>query len=84
MEEKWISQNEYMKKFHCGHKDIQRMIENNEVEYRKTAGGHFKIKISGDTVSREIYEKEREKRIQAETKLQLVLKIVGEEVSTND
>ena len=54
MEEKWISQNEYMKRFHCGHKDIQRMIENNEVEYRKTAGGHYKIKISGDTVSRDI------------------------------
>lgn len=52
------------------------MIENNELEYKKTEGGHYRIKVGGNSVSREIYEKEKEKRIQAETKLNLLKKIL--------
>lgn len=84
MEDEWISQNEYMRRFHCGHQDIQRMIENNEIEYRRTKGGHYKIRIGGNTVSREVYEHEKEKRIRAETKLKLALKILEEGVNTNE
>lgn len=76
--EEWISLNEYMNRYHTGYKEVKRMMENNEVEYRETEGGHYKIKIGGDTVSREIYEQEREKRIQAETTIQLLKNILIE------
>ena len=62
MEEEWISLNEYMTRFHIGHKEVKRMIDNKELEYKKTEGGHYKIKVGGNSVSREIYEKEKEKR----------------------
>lgn len=78
--EEWISLNEYMTRFHIGHKEVKRMIDNNELEYKQTEGGHYKIKVGGNSVSREIYEKEKEKRVRAETKLQLLKKILGEEV----
>lgn len=81
--EEWISLSEYMKRYHTGYKEVKRMIDNNELEHRKTEGGQYKIKVGGNTVSREMYETEKEKRIQAETKLNLVLKIV-EGVNTND
>ncbi len=78
--EEWISLNEYMTRFHIGYKEVKRMIDNNELEYKQTEGGHYKIKVGGNSVSREIYEKEKEKRVRAETKLQLLKKILGEEV----
>lgn len=82
--EEWISQNAYMKRFHCGHKEIQRMIENNEVEYKQSEGGHIKIKVGGNSISREVYEKEKERRIQAETTLEMLKTIINKEVKTNE
>lgn len=77
--EEWISLNEYMARYHTGYKEVKRMIENNEVEYKQTEGGHYKIKVGGNAVSIEIYEKERERRIKAETKLSLLQSIINEE-----
>jgi len=78
MEEEWISLNEFMRRRKIGYEVALQMIENNEVEYKKTAGGRYKIKVGGNAVSREIFEQEREKRIQAETKLNLLKKILVE------
>ena len=65
-----------MKKYHIGHKELRRMISNNEVEYRQTEGGFYKIKVGGNSISVDVYEKERERRIQAETKLDLLKSIL--------
>jgi len=73
--EEWISLTEYMKRFHLGFKEVKKMIDNNELEY-KQEGGRFRIKVGGNTVSRELYESEKEKRIQAETKLELLKKVL--------
>lgn len=54
------------------------MINNGEVEYRKTPGGQYKIKVGGNTVSKELYEEERKKRIEAETTLNLITKMLVE------
>ena len=61
--EEWISLTEYMKRFHIGYKEVKKMIDNNELEYKQSDGGHFRIKIGGNTVSRELYESEKEKRM---------------------
>lgn len=74
--EEWIILSEYMARFHTGYKEVKRMIDNNELEYKQTEGGHYKIKVGGDTVSRELYNKTLERAIQAETKLNLLKKIL--------
>ncbi|WP_317316806.1 hypothetical protein [Amedibacillus dolichus] len=74
--EEWISLTEYMKRFHLGYKEVKKMIDNNELEYKQSEGGRFRIKVGGNTVSRELYESEKEKRIQAETKLELLKRVL--------
>lgn len=73
----WISLNEYARRYKMGVEAVKHLIHIGELEARQTEGGHYKIKINGDTVSREQYEKEKEKRIQAETKLENILRIIG-------
>ena len=43
--EEWISQRQYMKRLKVGHEVVLKMINNGEVEYRKTPGGQYKIKV---------------------------------------
>lgn len=73
--EEWISLNKFMKRHKVGYKVVMQMIANHEVDYIKT-GTRYKIKVGGNTVSREIYEQEKEKRIKAEAKLELLKKIL--------
>ena len=67
MREELISKNEYMRRYKVGLKRLNEMIANNEVIMR---GG--KIVISNQTVSLEDYEAERERRIKAEQKLEIM------------
>ena len=77
--EEWISLNEYMRRYKTGYEAVKNMIANKEVECRMTPGGYYKIKVGGDSVSREMYEKERCRRIKAETILQLLRDILVKE-----
>ncbi|MBQ9314895.1 MAG: hypothetical protein IJ220_07935 [Clostridia bacterium] len=83
-DEKWISLNAFMKLRKIGYDTAMDMIEKNEVEYRKTSGGRYRIKVGGNAVSREIYEKEKERRIQAETTLEMLKTIINKGVKTNE
>ena len=67
MQEELISKNEYMRRYKVGLKRLNEMISNKEVIMR---GG--KIVISKQTVSLEDYEAERERRIKAEQKLEIM------------
>ena len=78
MQEEWISLNEYMRRYHMGYEVITQMINNKEIESKKTPGGHYKIKIGGNTVSIETFEQEKERRIKAETTLKLLQNILLE------
>lgn len=78
--EEWISLNEFMQRYKIGHEVALQMIHNKEIECRKTAGGRYKIKVGGDTVSKELYDKEKERRIRAETKIELLQSILLEKV----
>lgn len=69
--EEWISLNEFARRYKLGHSTVLSLIAKNEIDYVKT-GTRYRIKVGGNTVSREIYEQEKEKRIQAETKLQML------------
>ena len=74
--EEWISLRQYMKRYKLGYEVVLQMINNGELEYRKTPGGQYKIKVGGNTVSKELYEEERKKRIEAETTLNLTKMLV--------
>lgn len=82
--EEWVSLQEFMRRKKIGKEVAYQLLASGKYEYEKTEGGHYKIKIGGDTVSRKMYEEEKEKRIRAETKLNLVLKILDEGVITNE
>ena len=77
MEEEWISLNEFMRRKNIGHDVALQMIYNGDIEGKKY-GSRWKIKIGGDTVSRQLYEEEHRKRIEAETTLKLLQNILFE------
>lgn len=77
MEEEWISLNEFMRRKNIGHDVALQMIYNGDVEGKKY-GSRWKIKVGGDTVSRQLYEEEHRKRIEAETTLKLLQNILFE------
>lgn len=76
MQEQWISLQEFMRKMKIGKEVAFQMLNNGDYEYKKTDGGRYKIKVGGDTVSKELYEKEMQRRIEAETKLNLLRNIL--------
>ncbi|MFR7544753.1 MAG: hypothetical protein ACLUWN_02255 [Clostridia bacterium] len=78
MKEEYISMNAYMKKYGLGYKTVKNMIENKELEAIKTEGGQYKIKISNDMVSKSVFEEEHKKRIEAETTIGILQKILLE------
>lgn len=67
--EEWISLNEFMKRYKMGYEAVLKLIHEGKVDAQKI-GSRYKIRVGGDTVSRELYEKTLERAIKAETKLQ--------------
>ena len=54
--EELISLNEFMRRYKVGYDVALQMMDEGKIEYQKTEGGRYKIKVGGDTVSRELYE----------------------------
>ena len=75
--EEWISLREYAKRYKMGVDAVKHLIYKGELKASKTEGGHYKIKVGGDTVSRTEYEKLYERCIKAETQLENVRNILG-------
>lgn len=46
MEQEWISLNEFMRRNHIGYEVATQLINSGKLEYKKTAGGSYKIKVS--------------------------------------
>lgn len=70
-----LTRNQYMKRYNIGYEKLQKMIANKEVDYLPTAD---RIRIDENTVSIELFNKERQKRIEAETKIELLKNILLE------
>lgn len=70
-----LTRNQYMKRFNIGYDKMQKMIANKEVDYLPTAD---RIRIDENTVSIELFNEERQKRIEAETKIELLKNILLE------
>lgn len=79
MAEEYLSLNQFEKRYNLGHETVLNMIKNNEVEYI-TVGTRYKIKVgNSNTVSREMFEAEKSKRIKAETTLDLLKNVLMRE-----
>ena len=66
--EEWISLNEFMRRYKMGYEAVLKLIHSGKVEAQKI-GSRYKIRVGGDTVSRELYEKTLERAVKAETML---------------
>ena len=63
--EQWISLNEYMRRYTMGYAAVMELIHDGKIEAQKI-GNRYKIRVGGDTVSREQYEKVLERANKAE------------------
>lgn len=45
MEEKWISLNEFMRRNNIGYDVAMQMINSGKLEYQKSEGGRYRIKV---------------------------------------
>ena len=63
--EEWISLNEFMKRYKMGYEAVLKLIHEGKVDAQKI-GSRYKIRVGGDTVSRELYEKVLERANKAE------------------
>ena len=75
--EEWISQREYCKRNKMNPDTVKKMIYDGKLEAITTNGGHIKIKVGGDTVSREQYEKIYGEYIKLKTILENIQSLVG-------
>ena len=68
-----LTKNQYMKRYNIGYDKMQKMIVNKEVDYLPTAD---RIRVDENVVSIEMYNAEVQKRIEAETQLENIRKIL--------
>lgn len=79
MEEKWISLNEFMRRNQMGYDEAIRLINSGKIEYQKSEGGRYRIKVGGN-----IKDKEKEILIKENAELKAIinsLKAILKEVS---
>ena len=79
MEEKWISLNEFMRRNNMGYEEAIRLLNSGKIEYQKSEGGRYRIKVGGN-----IKDKEKEILIKENAELKAIinsLKAILKEVS---
>ena len=76
---RYVSAERYSKESGIGVEEVKRLCRTNQLKHYMTEGGYYKIAVDDDSVSREIFEKERQRRIEAETKLELMKNILVKE-----
>ena len=77
---KYISAEEYAKRSGLSPKKVKDMCKAGRLDFYMTEGGYYKIKEDdNNSVSKELYEKEKERRIKAETTLELIKKLLNKD-----
>lgn len=79
MDDKWISMAAYMRMYNLGYETVKNMIYNGDIEAKKTQGGQYRIRVGKDIVSKEVYEAEKERRIKAEAKIEMLKSLILQE-----
>lgn len=75
---KYVSAEEYSRQSGIGVEEVKRLCKTNQLKHFMTEGGYYKIAVDDDSVPIKQFEEEKRKRIEAETTLQLLEKILLE------
>ena len=75
---KYVSAEEYSRQSGIGVEEVKRLCRTNQLKHFMTEGGYYKIATDSDSVPKALFEEEKKKRIEAETTLQLLQKILIE------
>lgn len=73
---RYVSAEEYSRQSGIGVEEVKRLCRTNQLKHYMTEGGYYKIAVDDDSVSKEIFEEEKQRRIEAETKLALLKNIL--------
>lgn len=73
---KFVSAEEYSRQSGIGVEEVKRLCKTNQLKHFMTEGGYYKIAVDDDSVPIEKYQEEKKKRIEAETKLEMLKKIL--------
>lgn len=73
---KYVSAEEYSRQSGIGAEEVKRLCRTNQLKHFMTEGGYYKIAVDDNSVPIEKFEEEKQKRIEAETKLSLLTKIL--------
>lgn len=73
---RYISAEAYSKKSGIGVEEVKRLCKTNQLKHFMTEGGYYKIAEDDDSVPIEKYQEEKRRRIEAETKLEMLKKIL--------
>lgn len=68
-----LTRNQFMKEFNIGYDKMQKMIAAKEVDFLPEAD---RIRIDEKTVTIDLFNEERRKRIEAETKIEMLKSIL--------
>ena len=78
---KWMSATEYARQTGLGVEKVKQFIRDKKIEGEQTEDGYWKVKVYNDEcVSKEVFDEEHHKRIEAETTLKNIQNILKEVV----
>lgn len=76
---KWLSATEYAKQTGLGVEKVKQFIRDKKIEGEQTEDGYWKVKVyNNECVSKEVFEEEHQKRVEAETTLKNIQNILKE------
>lgn len=78
---KWISATEYARQTGLGVEKVKQFIRDKKIEGEQTKDGYWKVKVyDSECVSKEVFDEEHQKRVQAETTLKNIKNMLMEVV----
>lgn len=74
---KWVSARAYAEATGLGTEKVKQFIRSGKLEGEQTEDGYWKVKVyDNDAVSRDVYEKLKERCLKAETTVELMKKLL--------
>lgn len=74
---KWVSAKAYAEATGLGVEKVKQFIRTGKLEGLQTEDGYWKVKVyDNDAVSRDVYEKELERRVKAEATIEAMKRIL--------
>lgn len=77
MNEEWVTQNEYMRRYGFGFDSMKHLIRTQQVEVMYLQNGNIRIKVGGNSVPREQYESVLKENVKLHTEIENIRKIVN-------